>query len=436
MIRFIYTVLLVFLSPFFLYSLYKKKEGKPTFGSRWKEHFGFTPPIKLQPDEKSIWIHAVSVGEVLGVTSLIKELKRQNPEQIIVLTTTTATGAQQAKSLRELVEHRFMPLDFSCAVKRFIKAIQPERMIIMETELWPNTLATVKGNDIPITVINARLSKRSALRYAKVKTIFNILSSSLDQVICQHKDDAERFIGLGLAASKVSISGSIKFDISITPDVKIEADNLRKQLQASIIQNQNQNQNLQQPIWIAASTHKGEDEQILNAHRKVLTLFPNAILVLVPRHPERFNQVAELISNQNFKLVRRSSVKEGVNECQVYLADSMGEMLLLLAASDVCFMGGSLIGDKVGGHNLLEPSALGIPSITGPSYYNFKDITEQLLQAEAISICMDYEQLADQLIALFLDPVSARYKGQRAMNVIKSNSGAISRTLTLINASK
>lgn len=430
MIRFIYTVLLVFLSPFFLYSLYKKKEGKPTFGSRWKEHFGFTPPIKLQPDEKSIWIHAVSVGEVLGVTSLIKELKRQNPEQIIVLTTTTATGAQQAESLRGLVEHRFMPLDFSYAVKRFIKAIKPERMIIMETELWPNTLTTVKGNDIPITVINARLSKRSASRYAKVKPIFNILSSSLDQVICQHKDDAERFIGLGLAASKVAISGSIKFDISITPDIKIEADNLRKQLQASI------NQNQQQPIWIAASTHKGEDEQILNAHRKVLTLFPNAILVLVPRHPERFNQVAELISNQNFKLVRRSAVKESVNECQVYLADSMGEMLLLLAASDVCFMGGSLIGDKVGGHNLLEPSALGIPSITGPSYYNFKDITEQLLQAEAISICIDSEQLADQLRALFLDPVSARYKGQRAMNVIKSNSGAISRTLTLINASK
>lgn len=374
------------------------------------------------------------MGEVLGVTSLIKELKRQNPEQIIVLTTTTATGAQQAESLKGLVEHRFMPLDFSCAVKRFIKAIQPERMIIMETELWPNTLATVKGNDIPITVINARLSKRSALRYAKVKTIFNILSSSLDQVICQHKDDAERFIGLGLAASKVSISGSIKFDISITPDVKIEADNLRKQLQVSAIQNPNPN--LQQPIWIAASTHKGEDEQILNAHRKILTLFPNAILVLVPRHPERFNQVAELINNQNFRFVRRSAVKESVDECQVYLADSMGEMLLLLAASDVCFMGGSLIGDKVGGHNLLEPSALGIPSITGPSYYNFKDITEQLLQAEAISICMDCEQLADQLIALFLDPVSARYKGQRAMKVIESNSGAISRTLTLINASK
>ncbi|WP_153445926.1 lipid IV(A) 3-deoxy-D-manno-octulosonic acid transferase [Vibrio algicola] len=432
MIRFIYTVLLILLSPFFLYSLYKKKEGKPTFGPRWKEHFGFTPPLNLPLGEKSIWIHTVSVGEVIGATPFIRVLKQQNPQQIIVLTTTTATGAQQAEKLKGLVEHRFMPLDFSGAVKRFIKAVQPQKMIIMETELWPNTLATVHENDIEIIVMNARLSERSARRYAKFQSVFNLLSSSLDKVICQYKEDAERFIRLGVLEEKVVISGSIKFDIHIENEIKTQAAYLRNQLQVT----KGSKHDHQPLIWIAASTHQGEDEQVLEAHQQLLSSFPNAILILVPRHPERFNQVADLIEARNFYFSRRSTQSELVGNTQVYLADTMGEMLLLLAASHVCFMGGSLLGDKVGGHNLLEPAALGIPSITGPSYYNFKEITQQLLQAEATTVCVNANQLAEQLISLFSNPGGRYDKGQQALNVIKANTGAISRTLSAINSVK
>lgn len=213
MLNILYSLLFYLVSPFFIYALYKKKKGKPTIGRRWKEHFGYPP--KLKSTQNPIWIHAVSVGEVIAVSPFIKQFKQKYPTQSIVLTTTTSTGAAQAEKLGPLIEHRYMPLDFSFAIKRFIKIISPQQLIIMETELWPNTLAITAKHNIPITILNARLSERSFLRYQKIKGIFDLLAKNIDLILCQTNEDATRFISLGIKEKNIQITGSIKYDINI-----------------------------------------------------------------------------------------------------------------------------------------------------------------------------------------------------------------------------
>ncbi|WP_140082062.1 lipid IV(A) 3-deoxy-D-manno-octulosonic acid transferase, partial [Vibrio parahaemolyticus] len=381
LIRIIYTALLALASPFLLLGLYKSKPNKPKFGGRWKEHFGITPQLKTH--QRPIWIHAVSVGESIAATPLIKELKQQYPEQPIVVTTTTSTGAEQIAKLGDLVEHRYMPIDFGFAVKSFLKAIQPEKMLIIETELWPNTLNVVKQANVPITVVNARLSEKSCKNYAKVQWLFNQLHPCLTQVLCQTDSDAERFERLGVNKEKLSVTGSIKFDIQISDHVKQQGKALRAQLGKD------------RPVWIAASTHKGEDEQVLEAHKQILESHPNALLILVPRHPERFDDVFALCKKQGFETVRRTEKQPAENTTQIYLGDTMGEMLVLIGAADICFMGGSLIGDKVGGHNVLEPAALGVPVITGPSYYNFTEIVNLLKKHSFCNIITKINELSN-----------------------------------------
>ncbi|MCL9775443.1 lipid IV(A) 3-deoxy-D-manno-octulosonic acid transferase [Vibrio methylphosphonaticus] len=449
MLRLIYSLLLALVAPVFLYGLFKHKPGKPAVGSRWKEHFGYTPAIDSTVTASStviidtatshnttanssssssssknkpvVWFHAVSVGEVIAVTPLIKRYLTQHPDKQVLLTTTTPTGAEQAEKLAPEVIHRYMPLDFSFAVRGFLAAIKPVKFIIVETELWPNTLHEVAKANIPISVINARLSERSCLRYQKVLPIFRWLSSKLDRVLCQHADDASRFLRLGMNQEKVHVTGSIKFDISVETDVLFKGKSLREELGTN------------RAVWIAASTHQGEDEQVLSAHKKLLESHPNALLILVPRHPERFNQVADLCQAQGFSLVRRSEKNNALHSgSAVYLADTMGEMMMLLAASDVCFMGGSLVGKKVGGHNLLEPAAVGVPSITGPSYYNFSDITAQLVAQNGSAIVSNIEELATLLADWLKQPELLRNMGVNAQQVVDDNKGALARTLNAI----
>ncbi|MGF1751225.1 lipid IV(A) 3-deoxy-D-manno-octulosonic acid transferase [Vibrio cionasavignyae] len=425
MLRLIYSLLLTLVAPVFLYGLFKSKPGKPAVGARWKEHFGYTPAINTEATSNNnkpiVWFHAVSVGEVIAVTPLIKRYLAQHPDKQVLLTTTTPTGAEQAEKLAPEVIHRYMPLDFSFAVRGFLAAIKPAQLIIVETELWPNILHEVAKAGIPVSVINARLSERSCLRYQKILPIFRWLSSKLDHVLCQHADDASRFLRLGINSEKVQVTGSIKFDISIDADVQSKGKALRENLGTN------------RAVWIAASTHQGEDEQVLAAHKLLLESHPNALLILVPRHPERFNQVAELCQTQGFALVRRTEAKTGINsECSVYLADTMGEMMMLLAASDICFMGGSLVGKKVGGHNLLEPAAVGLPSITGPSYYNFTDITTQLVANNGCAIASNIEEIAATLADWLSQPVLLKRMGINAQQVVNDNKGALDRTLSTI----
>ncbi|MDP2573104.1 lipid IV(A) 3-deoxy-D-manno-octulosonic acid transferase [Vibrio penaeicida] len=361
--RVLYTIILTLAAPVLLYGLFRKRKNKPSVGSRWREHFGLTP--KLDSEVSPIWIHAVSVGEVLAVTPFIKELKKNVPDTPILITTTTPTGAEQAEKLSDIAIHRYMPIDFSFAVRRFLKVTKPSQMIIVETELWPNTLHTVAEAGIPISLLNARLSDKSRRGYQKIRPLFNEIGKSLTKVLCQHQEDADNFEKLGVPKGKLSVTGSIKFEITVTSEIIDAGNALREQLGKD------------RPVWIAASTHQGEEEQVLNAHKEILKKLPNSVLILVPRHPERFNSVSQRVNNEGFSYSRRTSSAQ-IDSIQVYIGDTMGEMLTLMQASDVCFMGGSLIGDKVGGHNLLEPTAIGIPSLIGPSFFNFKSITEDL----------------------------------------------------------
>ncbi|MGL6260683.1 lipid IV(A) 3-deoxy-D-manno-octulosonic acid transferase [Vibrio sp. WXL210] len=376
LIRGLYTLLLFVVSPVLLFGLYKSKPNKPKFGTRWKEHFGITPP--LTSDLKPLWIHAVSVGESIAAIPLIKELKARNPQQVIVVTTTTSTGAEQIAKLGDLVQHRYMPIDFPFAVNGFLKEIQPSALLIIETELWPNTLHIVNAAGIPITVVNARLSEKSRRNYAKVKPLFHQLERSVTQFLCQFEADKDRFSQLGVREEKLEVTGSIKFDISIDEDTVLQGKALRQAIGS------------ERPVWIAASTHKGEDEQVLRWHQEVLTKHPDSLLIIVPRHPERFDDVHQLSISMGFNTVRRTAQSlEQLASSQVYLGDTMGEMLVLMGASDACFMGGSLLGDKVGGHNVLEPVALGLPVIIGPSYFNFKEIVEPLITEHKVTVIKD-----------------------------------------------
>ncbi|ELV8726391.1 lipid IV(A) 3-deoxy-D-manno-octulosonic acid transferase [Vibrio fluvialis] len=415
--RLIYTLLLVVASPLLLYSLYKKKVGKPAFGARWKEHWGMTPKVSSQ---NPIWIHAVSVGESIAAIPVIKAMKQAQPDQAIVVTTTTSTGAEQIAKLGDLVEHRYMPLDFAWCVRRFLQAVKPSRLLIVETELWPNTVHTVHQHNIPITIINARLSERSCLRYQKFSALFNLIRPYVDRILCQYESDAGRFVRLGFQPEQVQVTGSIKFDIEIAPTVLEQGKQLREEL------------GLDRPVWIAASTHEGEDAILLDAHQALLEHFPQALLILVPRHPERFNSVFDLCINREFITCRRTFPTPMKQGCQVYLGDTMGELLTLLSAADICFMGGSLIGDKVGGHNLLEPAALGKPLLNGPSYYNFSEIMQLLQDNDAVTICENAQKITYNLQQFWTTSQLLQVKGANAQKVVEQNTGAISRTIANI----
>ncbi|CAH6795605.1 KDO transferase [Vibrio chagasii] len=417
LIRLIYTLILSLASPLLLYGLYKSKPGKPSFGKRWKEHFGITPQVQ---GKSPIWIHAVSVGESIAAIPIIKQLKQRDPNQAIIVTTTTSTGAEQIDKLGDLVEHRYMPIDFSWCVGGFLKSVKPKQMLIMETELWPNTLHCVAKAGIPISVLNARLSERSCQRYAKYQPVFNLLANNLSQVLCQYPSDAERFVRLGLDKASVHVTGSIKFDIEVSAEHVENGKALREQF------------GFDRDVWIAASTHQGEDDVVLDAHKQLIKDNPNALLIIVPRHPERFNQVTELAKQHGFNTVTRTSQQPLTSDVEVYIADTMGEMLVLLGGADVCFMGGSLIGDKVGGHNLLEPAALQLPLLNGPSYFNFSEITDKLLEAQAVTICHNSNEISGQLKELFTQPNLRKDKGLAAYQVVEQNRGALDKTLSFL----
>jgi 3-deoxy-D-manno-octulosonic-acid transferase len=421
-VRFVYTLLLAIVAPVFLYGLFKSKLGKPSVGKRWREHFGVTPPLK-RSCKPVIWFHAVSVGEVIAVTPLIKRYAAENPNSQIVITTTTPTGAEQAEKLSHIAEHRYMPLDFCFAIKRFLRVIKPSKMIIVETELWPNTLHSVAHAGVPITVINARLSERSCRRYQRIQPLFNTISPTISVLCCQFDDDANRFKRLGVASERIYVTGSIKFDIHVS-EQQIEQG---RSLRASFGQ--------ERSVWIAASTHNGEDEHILEVHQRLLRKHPELLLIIVPRHPERFNDVAKLCHDRGFSTEKRSEMVSALTDkTSIVVGDTMGEMMTYLAASDVCFMGGSLLGKKVGGHNLLEPAAIGIPSLIGPSYFNFKEITQQLVDNQGTIVCENTEQIFCSVSKLIEKPSLASAMGSASQGVVRRNQGALTRTLDRLPA--
>ncbi|MGO1792741.1 MAG: lipid IV(A) 3-deoxy-D-manno-octulosonic acid transferase [Oceanisphaera sp.] len=412
--RLLYNLLIHLFSPLLLAMLYWPKKGKPSFGKRWPEHLGW---VAKTQQTHPVWLHAVSVGEMVAATPLIKALKVERPDLPILVTTTTRTGADLAEKLGDLIEHRYAPLDFPWAVALFLRRVRPRALLIMETELWPNWLTVCGKRQLPVMVLNARLSERSAARYRQFQGVFNLLSNNIRHICCQHQDDAERFAALGLAAEKLSITGSIKFDIEYDDEIIQQGQQLRKQLGAK------------RPVWIAASTHEGEDEQVLAAHQQLLAQLPDALLILVPRHPQRFDQVVQLATEQGFNIARRTTGST-TTTTQVYVGDTMGELPIMLASADVAFVGGSLI--ERGGHNLLEPAALAKPVITGPSIFNFSDISHSLNNSNALLKVKSSNKLSEHLFHLFKNPHLITYRGNNAKKVVHKNKGALLKTVKFI----
>jgi 3-deoxy-D-manno-octulosonic-acid transferase len=357
------------------------------------------------------------VGETRAALPLIRALRDRYPGLPLIVTTTTPTGSRQVRdALGGSVYHAYTPYDLPNVVKRFLDRTRPRLLVVMETELWPNIFRLCNNSRIPIIVANARLSERSARNYGRLPGLVMELLRDTTLIAAQTEADAARFRALG--APRVSVTGNIKYDLTLPEGLPEQGRILRRQLGEP------------RPVLVAASTHAGEDEIVLDACERVRRALPEMLLILVPRHPERFDGVAELCRRRGLGIVRRSEGRPCIGTTQVYLGDSMGELLLFFAASDLALIGGSLV--PVGGHNVLEPASLGLPVVFGPHMFNFVEASQRLLQAGAAWQVVDAEELAETVSRLLADPVAAREAGRRGRAVVEANRGALSALLEMI----
>jgi len=413
----LYTLLFYIALPFILLRLIWRGFRAPLYFQRWRERFGqVSPCINNKP---VIWLHAVSVGEVEASKPLVNRLKEEYPNHQLVITTMTPTGSERVKAnFNDSVGHCYLPYDLPFAVNAFLKAVRPDFGILMETEIWPNMIDLCKKQSIPLILVNARLSERSLRGYQRFASLAKSTLNKLAFIAAQSPEDQQRFVTLGADKQRVFATGNLKYEIELPASLKEKADHMRD------MWNQNR------PVWVAASTHEGEDELILNASRQVRGKFPNLLLIIVPRHPERFDRVTALCQRSGFVTLRRSEQKPCPASVQVLMVDTMGELLLFYAASDVAFVGGSLV--EHGGHNILEPAALGRASVTGPHYFNFQAITKQFLEANALLEVKNVEQLASTVTELLQDSTKRAAMGEAGLNIIRQSQGATLRVINLI----
>ncbi len=417
--RTLYTLLLYLAVPVIAVRLWLRSRKAPAYAKRIGERFALTLPEFKQG---GIWLHAVSVGESIAAAPVVKALQQQYPDLPITVTCMTPTGSERIQSLfGDSVQHCYLPYDLPLASKRFLQRLQPRLAIVMETELWPNHINQCARLNIPVVLANGRLSERSARGYGRFPKLVAPMLKQISALAVQSEIEAQRFIELGARPETVIVTGSIKYDLRVADDVPKQAQALREQWHAS-----------QRPIWIAASTHEGEDAQILAAHQLLLQQFPQALLILVPRHPERFASVHALCLEQGLQVQRRSTQALVSAEQQVLLGDTMGELMLLYAVADVALVGGSLI--KHGGHNMLEPIALAKPTLTGPHYFNFLDIAQQLLDAGALLEVAGVQQLAQRVAELWRNPTLVEDMCAAGQQVLQRNQGALQRLLDMIQA--
>lgn len=412
-----YSILFYLAIPLIVMRLVWRGVKAPDYFKRWNERFGFIATRNSK--QKLIWVHAVSVGEVEACRPLIQGLQQRYPTHKILITTMTPTGSARVKMLfADKVLHVYLPYDLPFAVKRFLKAMQPQFGIIMETELWPNLILQCAKQSIPLVIANARLSARSAHGYQKVSTLARQMLQSLPLIATQTHSDRERFLQLGADKEKVHAVGNLKYEITL-PASAIERAEAIRALWGN------------RPVFIAASTHEGEEEQIIDAARKIRGQFRDLLLIIVPRHPERFDRVAALCRRSGLNILRRSEGKPCSSQVQALVVDSMGELSIFYGTADVAFVGGSLIAH--GGHNLLEPAALSRPVITGPHYFNFLEVTKQFIEHHAAIEVKNAEQLADTVIDLLTAPQRRAEMGDAGRQLIEQSKGASQRLLNLID---
>ena len=420
MARIFYSLALIFISPLIVFYLYilrgKKNQG---YRAHFKERFGFVSKSLFTTKTKPLVFHCASVGEVLAATPLIKALQKAHPNLNILITCNTPTGREQILSqFKNTVACSYLPIDFPFATARFLKRIKPQALCILETELWPNLMAISHKKNIPVLVINARLSEKSQQGYQKVAKLTHIIMRSITVLASHNKTDAKRFIELGLEASKSHVTGSIKFDITPSEEQLAKVLNL-KQLYSS-------NERF---VWVAGSTHPVEHELVLLAHQELLKKQPNALLIIAPRHPEQFDKVAELLTQSPLSFSRRS--QNNYNNEQVLLADTLGELQCLYGAANVSFIGGSLI--RRGGHNPLESAAFSVGVITGPHTYNFDHVYPELTKLKGAVVVDSNDELAKQLITFSQNTKACQTLGIKAAQCVTKNQGAIQKTLNIIN---
>lgn len=412
--RTLYTLLFHLGLPLVALRLWWRARQAPAYAKRIGERFSLSLP-EVPPG--GIWVHAVSVGESIAAAPMVRALLERHPQLPVTVTCMTPTGSERIRALfGEQVRHCYLPYDLPWAAARFLDRVRPRLAVIMETELWPNHIHACAVRGIPVALANARLSERSARGYARFAGLTRPMLAELSWIAVQTEAEAERFRRLGARPECVSVTGSIKFDLRIDPQLPLAAAALREEWDATA-----------RPLWIAASTHAGEDEIVLAAHRRLLETRPDALLILVPRHPERFAGVHELCRREGFATVRRSGGEPVARATQVLLGDTMGELLFLYALADIAFVGGSLVPN--GGHNLLEPAALGKPVFAGPHLFNFLDIAAQLRDAGALLEVTDAGELCDGLARLWAQPEVATAMATAGEKVLRNNQGALERLL-------
>jgi 3-deoxy-D-manno-octulosonic-acid transferase len=424
--RIIYTALLYLSTPLVFLRLLWKSRQLAEYRGRIGERFGFVAP---RAEGVAVWVHAVSVGEALAALPLIEALLKKHGDGQVWVTTTTPTGsARITAALGDRVQHSYAPYDLPDVDARFLRRVQPRAVVVMETELWPNQFRCLAQRGIALTIANARLSQRSFRGYSRVPGFARLTLANCTAIAAQSDADAQRFLALGAPPERVSVMGNLKFDLDL-PEVQLAAGaSLRNALGKD------------RPVWIAASTHEEEEQAALDAHLALLELYPTAALILVPRHPQRFDHVWQLISDSGLIVERRTrsaalakaGYAQSLATTQVFLGDSMGEMFVYLAAADIAFVGGSLV--DIGGHNVLEPAALGVPVMFGPHMENFALARASLLACGAAIEVEDAPALTAELAVLLGEPGRRAAMGRAGLGAVAGSRGALQRLLALLDS--
>lgn len=377
--------------------------------------FGFNP---TRFKKHGIWIHAVSVGETRSIFPLLKRLKQAYPELPLTVTSGSTQGALQVLKFSPVpVQHQMIPYDYPFAVKRFLKKLQPKLVIMIETEIWPNLYQACFEQDIPLILANARLKQHSFESYKKWGG--QLVKNALNQtqfIAAQFEIDQQHFLRLGAQPERVKMLGNLKFDIEVDPNLKTDAQKWRTKHSLN-----------ERFIWVAASTHEHEEALMLQAHAQLCQQHPEALLILVPRHADRFDQVAKELVNNSIEFARRSQKQTITATTRVYFADTVGELMFWFATADVAFIGGSLV--NFGGHNILEPAALAKPVLSGQYHQNLQALYDKFKRQDGVLISQDSQQLAQQLIQLSQSPEQRQKLGQQAFQCFNQQTGALDRLM-------
>ncbi len=388
----------------------------PESRGRLAQRLGY---VQALPRPGCLWVHAVSVGEVQAAASLVQALRARHVELPIVLSTVTPTGAQRARTLfGDAVRHCYLPFDTPGAMRRFLDRVQPRLAVMLETEIWPALYRELGRRRVPLVMASARLSARSVDRYRRVGSLIRETLATGVVIGAQSATDAERFRAIGAPPDRIHVTGNVKLDLQI-PQAAIDAGrDFRRRLGPN------------RPVWIAGSTHEGEEDAALAAHVAARTRHPEALLIIVPRHPQRFDAVRAELRRRGVKFAQRSSGGEPAAADEVFLLDTLGELQAFYAAADVAFVGGTLV--PVGGHNLLEPAVLGLPVLAGPHTHNAAEIAELLESSGALTIVRDREELARAVSGYLDDPARAAEAGARGRAAVEQSRGAVDRLVAMI----